>query len=211
MLTYTFSMREKVMLAVLAFVVIGILWYQFVFMNIQNQITTINAQIASAQDELVIAQSQAAALQQMQAKIDEYQAQGVKAITMPDFDNTQNLMAYLNSVLSGTRGYSMSFEDPTMSEEDNMVHRSGTITFSSTSYEEARSVVESIAHGPYPCHIDAMGIADSSVGSTSSSSNDSPVTTNLQVTYLEKPTGNMVVKTEDNIPEGNDWSQYMNN
>lgn len=210
MLTYTFSTREKIMLAILAVVGLGILWYQFVFSNIQGQVASIDSEIAAAQDELLVAQSQAASATNMQKLLEDYQKRGIKAPIIPEYDNTQKLMAYLNDVLDGTQGYTINFEDPVIEEGDSNVHRAGTITFNSNSYDEARSVVNAIARGTYSCRIDALGIADDT-SKKSSSSKNAPVVTNIQVTYFEKPTGDMVVSTDDGIPEGNDWSVYMNN
>jgi hypothetical protein len=213
MLTYTFSMREKVLLAILGFVGVGILWYFFVYSNIQGQIATIDSEIAAAQDELVVAQSQSAAYANMEKMVEEYKSKGATTLTMPNYDNTQSLMAFLNGILGGTKGYTINFDDPVLDETDGYVHRSGTITFNSSSYTDARGVIDAIARGPYPCRVDGVGVVDDSVKTNTKSSNttnDAPVVVNLQLTYFEKPTGNMVVKTEDNIPEGNDWSQYMN-
>ncbi|MDO4798031.1 MAG: hypothetical protein Q4A01_08425 [Coriobacteriales bacterium] len=211
MLTYTFSTREKIMLAILAFVGVGILWYKFVFSNIQGQVAQIDSQIAQAQDELLVAQSQAASAQNMKKLLEDYQKRGIKAPVVPEYDNTQKLMAYLNGVLGGTQGYTINFDDPTLDENDGNVHRAGTITFNSNSYAEARSVVDSIARGTYSCRIDALGIADDTSKQSSGSNNSAPVVTNVQVTYFEKPSSDTVVSTDDGIPEGNDWSVYTNN
>lgn len=212
MLTYTFSTREKVLIAVLGFVVVGIVWYHFVFSNIQNQVSKIDGQIASAQDELVTIQAKSAAVAKMQAAIDDFEKEGIKPVSLPNYDNTQNLMAFLNGVLGGTENYGVSFADPIKDEDDGSVHRSGKITFGCESYDDAQSIVESIGHGPYFCQIDGFSIEDKTVTDTkktSSKSSKSLVNTTIQVTYFERATKDVKLKEEDNIPEGNDWSVYM--
>ena len=212
MLTYTFSMREKVLLAILGFVGVGILWYFFVYSNIHGQIATIDSEMAAAQEQLVATQSQTASYANMEKMVEEYKTKGTATLTMPNYDNTQALMAFLNGALGGTKGYDISFDDPALDDSDGYVHRSGTISFNSASYSDARSVIDAIARGPYPCRVDGVGVVDDSSkasSKTGNTTNDAPVVVNLQLTYFEKPTGDMVPKTEDNIPEGNDWSQYM--
>lgn len=207
MLTYTFSTREKVLLALLAFVAIIIAWYQLVFVNIQNQVNTLNSEIAAAQDEFTMNQSRAAAMTSMKNAIEDYEAKGFAPVHLPNFDNTQNLMAYLNGVLATSTEYSMSFDNPELSEDDGTVHRVGTITYGTTSYEEARSIAQNIARGPYPCQIDALQIADSQSQRGRSGGAGGSFTSNLQVTFFEKPTGNLVQKSDKNEVKGQDLSK----
>lgn len=207
MLSYTFSTREKILLGLLALVGIGIVWYQFVFVNVQNQIMDLDTQITATQDEFTQFQTRLATLETMKETVAQYKAQGLEPVAVPKYDNTQNLMAYLNGVLGGTANYTISFSDPTTAE-DGTIHRSGTISYGCGSYEEARAVAQAIARGPYPCKIDALGISDGTKGGRST--NNAPVSANAQVTFFEDPTGTNTkdVKKDDGIPEGNDWSVY---
>lgn len=210
MLTYTFSPREKLMLAILAFVGILIAWYQFVFVNFQNQINSLDAEIATVQDEIVVNQSRAQALKSMKEMVEEYEAKGIDPMLLPAFDNTQNLMAYLNGVLASSTGYSMSFDNPAVSEDDGSVHRDGTITYSADSYQSARSIAEAIARGPYPCQVSALGITDSSKQGSSSSNSEGLVTASLQVTFLEEAPAGASLGTESDEAQGQDLSQLSN-
>lgn len=213
MLTYTFSTREKVLIAILGFVAVGILWYRFVFINIQDQVARIDGRIAEAQTELANVQAQSAAVSKMQSAIKEYEKEGIKPVVLPDYDNTQNLMAYLNGVLGTTANYKITFEDAVKDEKDGSIHRTGKIIFGCDTYDEARSIVENIGHGPYPCQIDGFSIADKSVANTkknTSKNKNSMVNATVQVTYYERPTKETKVKDKDDTPEGNDWSVYTN-
>lgn len=204
MLTYTFSTREKIMLAALAFVGVLIVWYRFVFIPIQEEVTSIDAQISSAEDELNINQSRTMQLANMRAAIDTYQGEGYVATLLPSFDNTQNLMAYLNGVLGSAQSYNMSFDTPAVDEDDGTVHRSGTITYNTASYADARSIAEAIARGPYSCEVTAIGITDNTV--SNSSAND--VVTSLQVTFFEKVTsGTTVESSKKDEVQGQDLSK----
>lgn len=207
MLTYTFSTREKVLLAILAFVAILIGWYQLVFVNIQNQVNTLNSEIAAAQDELTVNQSRATAMVGMKNTLKDYESKGYAPVHLPNYDNTQSLMAYLNGVLAASTDYNMSFDNPELSEDDGTVHRVGTISFGTGSYQEARAIAQNIARGPYPCQIDALQISDSKSQRGGSSGTGSAFTSSLQVTFFEKPTGNMTPKSEKETVKGQDLSK----
>lgn len=209
MLTYTFSTREKIMLAALAFVAVIVLWYQFVFVSVQNEVTRLDSEIADAQNELTTIQARAMQLKDMREKVRDYQDQGYTTTLLPNYDNTQNLMAYLNGVLASAQEYTISFDSPELSEDDGTIHRTGVISYNTSSYEEARSIAEAIAHGPYTCEISAFGIVDEAAQKQSSSS-DSSVVTSLQVTFFEKPTSNTNVGTGEDEVQGNDLSQLSN-
>lgn len=203
MLKYSFSAREKVLIVGLSIALIVVAWYRFVFMNIQNQITNIDGQIANVQNQLTSYQTRSAKLEQMRKAVKDYQDQGVDPTFMPEYDNTKSLMAYLQSVLGATR-YNISFDDPTYSEEDQTVHRSGTVSFETTSYEQARAISQQILRGPYPCQCDAFSIDDATLSAKANGSaqNSAKVSVTLEVTFFETLPEGMQVSAEDGSSSG---------
>ena len=206
MLSYTFSTREKIMLVVFGVALLAIAWYQFVFVNIQNQIISVESQISATEDQLQAFQTRAANLDKMREIVEKYKEQGVEPTLLPQYDNTQSLMAYLHSVLSAAQSYDMSFDNPGLSKDDGTVHRSGTIRFNVGSYEDARKMVESIAHGPYPCQVDAL-----SIGSKKSRRSNEAVafTANVQLTFFENPPEGSDVAAEEKSSGGQDMSVML--
>lgn len=205
MLTYTFSTREKIMLGVLGLVVVFIAWYQLIYSNIQSQIISLDTEIATVQDEFAATQTRVASYSEMRSAIEKFKAQGLEPVTVPTFDNTQNLMAYLNGVLQSSNNYSMSFDTPYLSDSDQSMHREGSIQFDTSNYESARSVTEAIARGIYPCRVKALAISESN--RRNSSNVVSNYTASMEVTFVENPNGKeTATESEDEIPEGNDWS-----
>lgn len=186
MLNYSFSKREKFLLAILAVVAVIIAWYQLVFVNVQNQMAELDAKIAEVQDQAVQNQTKAAQYKKMSEEVEAYKAQGIAPIIVPNYDNTQSLMAYLNGVIPSDREYTIDFDDPVIAE-DGTVHRVGQITYETGSYEEARAVAQNIALGPYPCTVDSLSIVKKSKGGSSSDQN---FTTTGKLTFIEKNTGN---------------------
>ncbi len=207
MLSYTFSTREKVLIAVLVIGLVVVAWYQLVFLNVQNQMASIDTQITQTQKKLSEYQKQTADQKKMRDAIDAYESQGLEPVMLPEYDNTQNLMAYLHGVLALTKNYEMSFKNPTLSEEDNTVHRTGTVKYECDTYEQARKVAESVAHGPYTCQVDAMSIE----AKKSRKSGDVTVkyVTTLQVTFFEnKPSdkSDKELDAEEDTAKGQDLS-----
>lgn len=195
MLKYTFSKREKVLLVVLACILVLVAWYTLVYQNVNNQITSLNSQIATAQDQAAVDAAKVLQMNSMQKAIDENKAKGVKATALPTYDNVQALMAALSTTLAPTDNYSLKFDNLDWSESD-MVKRGVTLSFGCNSYMAAKAVVTAIEQGAYPCTIDSVSMTDntvkttgtySNVGSGSSSvSSTSNYGVSLHVTYYEK-------------------------
>ncbi len=207
MLNYTFSAREKILIFVLGTALIVVAWYRFVFSGIQGQISSVEAQSADVQNQITMYSTHSAELKKMREKVEEYKKQGKKPTILPEYDNTQSLMAYLNSLLGATH-YSISFEDPGYSKEDGMVHRSGTITFDAATYEQARSIAENIARGPYPCGIDALSIVEKGTSTSGGSSQSgAPVNATLEVTFFETLPEGMQMDAEESSSGGQDLTK----
>jgi uncharacterized protein YxeA len=171
MLDYTFSKREKVLLVILALIAIGILYYQVIYRNVQDQLDSLNSQISEAQDETVTATAKLSKMKTMQAAIDSYKAAGLKATEMPSYDNITPLMAELNTTLASSSDYTLSFDD--VDTSSTTVERGVDLTFGASSYASARSILDSLLQGSYPCSLDEFTITDNSaeiVSSTKSSS-----------------------------------------
>ena len=205
MLTYSFSTREKVLIGFLGIALLVVLWYRFVYIAVQDQITAADSQIAAAQDTLTLYQARSANLRQMQTLVEEYEEKGVKPTFMPEYDNTKSLMAFLNGVMSTMKSYDMKFEEPTFSEEDKTVHRSGTISFDASTYEQAREAVQNIARGPYPCQVDALSVVEQKNASSNAGEGASTTfSTTLELTFFEAPTEGMLLAAEEAAAEGQD-------
>jgi len=167
MLSHAFTKREKMLLIILVLILLFLLWYQAIFVNVQNQVGSLNEQIGEQEDALTIDQAKSAQMSMMQAAIDQYKAQGATATAMPAFDNQQNVMNELNAILSSTNSYTLTFDDLDTSETGT-VKRGVTLSFGCNSYDDAKTVLTNLAQGAYPCTIDSTSINDNSASSKSS-------------------------------------------
>jgi hypothetical protein len=111
-------------------------------------------------------------------------------------------MAYLNGVLSVSSEYSMSFDNAELDQKDKTVHRTGTISYSTGTYKEAREIAQNIAHGPYPCKIEALGIADTATQRGRATNTAAAFSSSLQITFYEKSVVNTdLSKNIDGVEE----------
>lgn len=169
MLTYTFSKREKVLLVVLACILVLVAWYAFVFQNVNNQISSLNSQIATTQEQVTVDTAKLAQMNSMQKTIDANKEKGVKAKTLPKYDNVQALMAALNTTLSGKQ-FTIKFDNLDWSTS-GLVKRGATMSVGCDSYADAKAVVTALEQGAYPCTVDTVSISDNTVKTTSAYSN----------------------------------------
>jgi hypothetical protein len=173
---------------------IVVLWYQFVFVATQDEMTHIDTQIAETQNEITLDTSKIAQQKKMQDDIAKFKQSGLTATEMPAYDNTQPLMAELNGVLSATSEYSLKFEDANGSKDSskssgsssssssksstgssasssNVFKRGVNLTYSCGSYQEARVILNSLVHGSFPCSIDDFTLTDNTVNQSTGGSN----------------------------------------
>lgn len=184
MLTYTFSKREKIMLAILAVLLIAIGWFELVYVNTSEQIRSIESQIEATNDSITIEQTRLAKKQEMEKVIEKRKAEGAKATPIPEYDNIRPLMAELNNVMSKAENYTLSF-DALDTESTEYVLRGIGMQFGCSSYAAAEEIVALIADGSYPCIVDAVNISDA--GTTNVRSNGSNVQATIHVVFYERP------------------------
>lgn len=190
MLAYSFSRREKVLLVILAILLIGVVWYTVVFRSANEQITAINAQISEVQNQTVADTAKIQQMDSMRQSIDSWKAQGGKGAVLPAYDNVQGVMLELNSVLSSTKSYSVSFDDLDRSGQ-GYVKRGVTMNFTTAGYDEARNVIAALESGAYPCSVDSVsisanGVSKASAAPTTSSVGSSGFTSTVHAVFFER-------------------------
>ncbi|MCH3968034.1 MAG: hypothetical protein PHR15_08995 [Atopobiaceae bacterium] len=189
MLTYTFSKREKVLIVLLALILIAMAWYELVFKGVQEQTSALEQQIADAQDTLTIDTAKVQQMTTMQKAVDSYEAAGSAASTTPKYDNIKNVMSTLDTALSGTASYSLSFDDLDTTQA-GVVRRGVSVSFGCDTYDAAKAVISTLADGPYTCSVDSFTIATASSKKTSSTigtgnTGSAAYSVSAHITYVE--------------------------
>ena len=188
MLNYKFSKRESILIAVFAIVLIGLLWYQFVYQNAMGQLASLDTQIQETQTEASLARAQLAQIDQMKEEIEEHKDSGIKPIELPLYDNTTALMARLNAVLARTLDYALSFD--AVDASTATVERGCTIRFGCTSLDQAKKIMAKLEHDTFACSIDAVtiNVANTSAyaNTTYASNGGAKVSVSLHAMFYEK-------------------------
>ena len=157
MLLHKFNRREKTMLlALTALLLIG-LYVVLVHYPIERQ----REQIAEERDmlslEMSIAQARTDQYDQMKRELNEIFALPSEELTvMPAYDNVQALMLDLNHIFAGTRP-ELSF-DP-IEITDGVAARTIRFSFSASSYENARFIIEQLTGTGYRCLLDSLDVS----------------------------------------------------
>lgn len=179
-----FSRREKLLLVILAVLLLLCAYYFFVQRPISAAISDSENESASLSADIEILSARQTRCASMSAELDALKAAG-GAAAVPDYDNLQQLMGFLNSVFGSGTPYELniqSVEQPDSGE--SIVRRSMQMSFVSPSYYAARSIIEQLQQSPYCCQLGSMSItpADTSV---SASLTGGAVKTSLTVTFYE--------------------------
>lgn len=134
---HVFTTREKVLLVILAVLVIAVGYWKLILTPINDSIAGLNAQTASEQDAILTNSARLSRMRQMQQELE----------TLPDYDNSERLLVELNTILSGTVDYTLSFGDTYLLEDGgSIICRPISLEYTCGSYTAARAVMDAL-HG----------------------------------------------------------------
>ena len=165
------TVREKVMLGLLGILCIICVYNYLFYQPIKEDIARYKEEYIEQDDVLIMLEAKGAKFAQMKSEIDAIKSgstEGIKEI--PKYDNRQNLMMQLSSILSKTENYNLRFGSVT--SEGNVISRQIILDYTCNGYMAAKSILQEIYNGEYPCVIGNVHISDE--GATS-----------LYITYYE--------------------------
>lgn len=172
-----FTSREKVLLVVLAVLLIGIGYFKLILEPINTNIETYQANTNAEQDEIIVNTATLTKMRNMQQELEEIHASG-DAKPMPAYDNSDCLLVELNRILSEADDYSLNFGGTSVLDGDYIVRRPLSLTFTASSYEQARSILTALHDSD-----NINQITDLSVRFTGGS--DERVDVSLSIAYYE--------------------------
>lgn len=154
----SFTRREKVLLCVLAALLVVVGYIALFFRPMQEQIQASRDRQSAAQDQMVVEQGRLIRMQQMQEELDRLKQSGaVPNAEIPTYDNIQNVMVQLNTILSQATEYSLSFQE-VQQGEDGMISRPIQMTFVAEDYQTVRSIVDDLYQCWYRCSIEDLSV-----------------------------------------------------
>lgn len=133
------SLREIILLGVLLILAV----YYFVLQGpVAKETAELQASRVQVQTELEEAETKLMLKKNMEAALEESFGEGSNPVALPDHDNVNNIINELNTILSTTSGYNISFGD----EETDVyvVRREIRITCKVKSYKAATALIDDI-------------------------------------------------------------------
>ena len=158
-----FTLAEKILLVLLVIVLIAMIYYRVVYLNINNSITSSEAEKQSLQTELEVAKAKADSLTNMQAELDSIMG-SPSTTRMESYNNSKAETAFLSGILSTARDYSVSFADVT--RNGDQIRRSFSLQYRTSSYTDAEAIMVKLSQGEYRCLIGDVNCSIADDGQT---------------------------------------------
>ncbi len=156
MLSRQFTTREKVLLLILALILLAELYYLLVHRRVQTEIEDARTRIETATVFYDIESAKAVKKKEMKKKIQEAGKDG-SIRPLPDYDNSANVVAYLNGVMASVEEYDLVFNEVEFS--DYVAMRPLSMSFNCQGYPAVRNIVTQLENGPYYCEVTGLSMA----------------------------------------------------
>ena len=171
-----FTQREKILLLALTVLVIGLGYYKFVLQPINNRISeyrNMESEISLEYEQNLIKAGQ---MDTMQKEIQKEQAKGIRR-TVALYDNSVNLMPELYRIMKSSIDYSLDFGELVF--ESDFVKRPVEITFDTSTYRQARAIIDRLYNSQYAMQIDGLTVT------AREAADKQVVTTYISIIYFE--------------------------
>lgn len=156
MLSRKFTTREKVLLLILILILVGELYYLLVHRRVENDLLEAQSRLEEATVSYNIESAKTAKKNGMLKAIGEAQ-KDADVHPLPDYDNSTNVVAYLNGVLASADEYNLIFN--TVSYSNYVAMRPINMSFTCQGYSAVRNIVTQLENGPYYCEVTGLSMA----------------------------------------------------
>lgn len=152
----SFTTREKLLLAVLAALVVACVYFLLVLQPALSSVATADERVSTIQSEIAVQEAMASQKAAMEAEIAAAKAAGKQESILPAFDNSKAEVRELDSMLSQAKSYDISFAQPDTST--NPVRRSVSISFTTSSYDDAYSTLKKLVGCRFSCLVTDISV-----------------------------------------------------
>ncbi len=156
MLSRKFTTREKILLLILSVILLAELYFLLVHQRVKREFAEAQSRTEAATVSYNIERVKAEKKREMQAKIREAE-KDASARPLPDYDNSTNVVAYLNGVMAATEEYNLVFNAVDFSSYAAM--RPINMNFSCQGYAAVRDIVAQLENGPYYCEVTGLSMS----------------------------------------------------
>ena len=148
MMSHQFTKKETVLLLLLTAMIMGLLYYQFVYKDIQNKKAMYDT--AAIEDEILSEQTKRAQIDKMKKEIEENQ-NNENAGYVATYDNQKAEITSLNDILAEADTFSLGFDKATA--VDDAVRRNINVSFTAKDYRTAKAIISALHDSEYRCLI----------------------------------------------------------
>jgi len=149
-LSRDFSRGEKIILALLAFVLVGLVYYQFVDKAVRSSIEKANAEAEAIKVELTAVNAKIKRMEEMQAELDSITSDP-SASYMGSYNNSREELAFLNDVLKSALQYSINFSNVT--RDGDQIRRNFSLQFTTSDYAAMEKLINQLCNSKLRCLI----------------------------------------------------------
>ena len=159
----SFTVREKVLLAVLAILAVACVYFLLVLQPALNSISSADERVATIESEIATQHAMAAKKASMEAEIAAAKSAGKVEKLLPAYDNSKAALRELDSMLAQTKSYDISFATADTSADP--VRRSVGISFTTNSFKDAYSTLKRLVNCRFSCVVTDISVTGSADGS----------------------------------------------
>lgn len=173
------STKEVVLFLVLAFAFLALLYYEVVYIPLNEQLASYDTTDIESQMELE--QARAQKIKAMNEEMAANKAESVGVVAT--YNNIKNEMKALNEIVGKASTYNFSFQDPLGS--GSTVRRNIDISFTADNYADAETIIRELYSCEYRLLIQDMTISPSTYDDLETGD----VSVNMTVTFFETTDG----------------------
>lgn len=174
----SFTTREKILLLLLTIMILGVGYFKLFYQPMQEQITASQQRQIAAEDQFSVEAVRLQRMKNMQNEIEQFKQSGATVYSeIPPYDNIQNVMIQLNTILGQAKDYSISFQDVQKQDDSKLVIRPIELSFTAT----VHTVMDELYHCRFRCAIEQIAV---SANENLSVNND--ISVSLSITFYEK-------------------------
>ena len=149
-LSRDFSRAEKIILVILALVLVGLAYYQFVYKMVAESIEKAHAEAEAIRVEMTGVNAKIQRMEEMQAELESIQS-NPNASYMGSYNNSKEELAFLNDVLGGALQYNITFSNVT--RDGDQIRRNFSLQFTTEDYASMERIISRLCDGKLRCLI----------------------------------------------------------
>lgn len=162
MFAHVFSRREKALITVLALLLVVAFYYLVVEKRVDEAIATAEQQISFYQTQNNALLARKVKMDNMQKQLDEIFSKET-IVVVPNYDNLQNEMVFLQDALFDTDEYSLSLGNVSKAA-DGIVSRGISVSYTTQSYASATEILTNVQGCQYCSTVQNVNISSTQKG-----------------------------------------------